>query len=939
MPKFTSIEELFTQAEQSIINSPATNGVAELGTFTLNDRGAWEDNNFNENTLEPYLTDNKSTLKTTNVNIETETGNNINITYLPSIETSPTYQYSIDALPYVLDINNENEIIRLDKYYNKDEESDKYNLASEGKINYYIYPRASGRNVPNSIIDNYQERGLKTADFGKNRFDVLAKENGDTGYYLFKLNWGDGTEIEYTDNPKLLESSVLLNHTYKKPGFYTISGIVYALYSPNSENQIGGYERFETNILLNPSQNYELNLYNYDNFATIGGISKDSVLAKSAVNLIGINPLDFNDNTRASSKVIEKVNLLDKLELLNFINKFLPDNLNQFEDILDIQFTNYIYPLPFDILGCMDTNAINYNGDADADDPDNPCQYNQLVNVSNPNDIEISIYKKNPNTEWSSALWQGFGGITSDDDVYKTAFEEDSYIDPIYTIESISNKVVVNNPLTINEIIESETFLIVNIPSFTNEEIASVYDANNYFQLTPILVSSDESRRDDGSINSFYFKDGWFKLEYTGPIASSTNYNDVTIQFLQGDEPPATYTLTLNVSNHSNDMEKPYGAILLNDDSSAQFNSREVQFTAGDTIMLEAQLISPSNYEANYYTQPEFLNWSSDTLDVNESLTSSQIDFTINRSHTITANFSEPIYSPILNIPTLEQPEHIAIDLSTMWFGNPTSTSPNPESVQIPSVDVQNLSNPWNINIRFFVDTTQTPNSLFTNQTFNWSAHVVWFSQTDNEWKDEFLDYQDYVNGVNNGLSSGAYTMTIGDTRATGGNAGNEYELSNWQYALNLVKNSTQPTPDIFYYVQVQAGQSMIRSTLGRILNLFSQGSYDAPIFGCMDPTANNYDSNATHTNTSCDYSGWNLSASSTNLNGTVSINTEYNVDGENRFLNNTFVSIQVTPQPGYMFERWVGDDIDVLESSTDSNPSFQITKNTVISAVFMMEI
>ena len=84
MPKFTSIEELFTQAEQSIINSPATNGVAELGTFTLNDRGAWEDNNFNENTLEPYLTDNKSTLKTTNVNIETETGNNINITYLPT---------------------------------------------------------------------------------------------------------------------------------------------------------------------------------------------------------------------------------------------------------------------------------------------------------------------------------------------------------------------------------------------------------------------------------------------------------------------------------------------------------------------------------------------------------------------------------------------------------------------------------------------------------------------------------------------------------------------------------------------------------------------------------------------------------------------------------------------------------------------------------------
>jgi hypothetical protein len=53
--------------------------------------------------------------------------------------------------------------------------------------------------------------------------------------------------------------------------FYTISGIVYALYSPNSENQIGGYERFETNILLNPSKNYELNLYDYDNFRQFVG--------------------------------------------------------------------------------------------------------------------------------------------------------------------------------------------------------------------------------------------------------------------------------------------------------------------------------------------------------------------------------------------------------------------------------------------------------------------------------------------------------------------------------------------------------------------------------------------------------------------------------------------------------------------------------------------
>ena len=68
------------------------------------------------------------------------------------------------------------------------------------------------------------------------------------------------------------------------------------------ENSIGGYEKFETNILINPSEDYDVNLFNYDNFATIGGISNDSVLVKSSTNLAGFDPIDFND-TKVSDKV------------------------------------------------------------------------------------------------------------------------------------------------------------------------------------------------------------------------------------------------------------------------------------------------------------------------------------------------------------------------------------------------------------------------------------------------------------------------------------------------------------------------------------------------------------------------------------------------------------------------------------------------------------
>ena len=323
MAKFTTIENLRNQAYQSIVGEIPTHGRIELGTKTLDDRDYWENINFNENTFQPYLTGNLETL-------ETEVRDNI--VYRTSIGNYSTYQYSVDALPFVTDPNNDNEIIRLDEYYDKKNNSNEYYLATEGKINYYLYARESGRPTPDGHIDNYSTRNTM------NRFDSYAQNEGDTGFYLFKLNWGDGTAIEYTDKPKLLEESVLLEHTYEKPGFYTISGVVFALFKPDDgtdRESIGGYERFETNILLNPSKTYEFDLYEYDNFATIGGISLDSTLIKSSLNTIGINPINPLDDSRASSENIEELNLLDKLQLFNFLNKVSDSFLNQFEDLLE----------------------------------------------------------------------------------------------------------------------------------------------------------------------------------------------------------------------------------------------------------------------------------------------------------------------------------------------------------------------------------------------------------------------------------------------------------------------------------------------------------------------------------------------------------------------------------------------------------------------------
>ena len=322
MSKFTTIPNLLVDAKQSLLDSSVNDQIVELGTRTLDNRDYWENNNFNESTLTPYLTDNRETLDSEVVN---------GIVYANSIGRFDRFQYSIDALPFVTDPNNQNEIIRLDNYYDKVNNFNEYNLATEGKINFYIYTRESGRPTPDGNINNYEYRPIV------NKFDSYANTKGDTGFYLFKLNWGDGTEIEYTDEPKLLESTILLNHNYKKPGFYTISGVVYVA---DLNGNIGGYERFETKILLNPSQNYELSLYDYDNFATIGGISEDSVMIKSAVNLIGINPNTLNTD-KSSPDIIEGVNLLDKFQLLNLLNKVSGSILDNFDELLNIEFNKY----------------------------------------------------------------------------------------------------------------------------------------------------------------------------------------------------------------------------------------------------------------------------------------------------------------------------------------------------------------------------------------------------------------------------------------------------------------------------------------------------------------------------------------------------------------------------------------------------------------------
>ena len=126
-----------------------------LGTYTLNNRGTWEENNFNELTFQPYLNEefesNKSYRLQTRESITVETIDG-DITIPPSNTTNKygpydehnTGKFSVEALPFVINPNNE-EIIHLDRYYDKEIDKENYELATEGKINLKLQANKYGR--------------------------------------------------------------------------------------------------------------------------------------------------------------------------------------------------------------------------------------------------------------------------------------------------------------------------------------------------------------------------------------------------------------------------------------------------------------------------------------------------------------------------------------------------------------------------------------------------------------------------------------------------------------------------------------------------------------------------------------------------------------------------------------------------------------------------
>ena len=146
------------------------------------------------------------------------------------------------------------------------------------------------------------------------------------------LDWGDGSPREHTKKPKKLYDGIdLFEHVYDKPGFYSITGLVFSTNSVDNpdKTEVMTWERFKSNIVVNQSELYDSPFFEYEDFAMIGGYTENSAYFKTML-LIGGYNLDKELKTDVLN--IDSYNEFDKIKILDTLMKFDSNLYNSFLD-------------------------------------------------------------------------------------------------------------------------------------------------------------------------------------------------------------------------------------------------------------------------------------------------------------------------------------------------------------------------------------------------------------------------------------------------------------------------------------------------------------------------------------------------------------------------------------------------------------------------------
>jgi hypothetical protein len=163
----------------------------------------------------------------------------------------------------------------LTKYYDKELQPEEYK-DSQGPLEaqFYFYPM-----YPTDEIFDVKRTPVYQ-DFKKGLF------------YIYDVDWGDGSKNEFTREPVQIDEETALYHTYESSGVFEITGTMLRIKLDNRGREVGVLKnkKFKLRININEGTAEDFKYFGSDGFSfipfkntlpIIGGISKQSIYYKS----------------------------------------------------------------------------------------------------------------------------------------------------------------------------------------------------------------------------------------------------------------------------------------------------------------------------------------------------------------------------------------------------------------------------------------------------------------------------------------------------------------------------------------------------------------------------------------------------------------------------------------------------------------------------------
>ena len=118
-------------------------------------------------------------------------------------------------------------------------------------------------------------------------------------YYLYDVDWGDGSSNEFTSEPEKLGNNKIIYHTYEISGIYEVTGTMLRMKPNRDYNPLGVAfnQRFTLRININEGSDEDFSYFNSDGFSfipyknilpVVGGYNQQSIYYKSLKRNIGI---------------------------------------------------------------------------------------------------------------------------------------------------------------------------------------------------------------------------------------------------------------------------------------------------------------------------------------------------------------------------------------------------------------------------------------------------------------------------------------------------------------------------------------------------------------------------------------------------------------------------------------------------------------------------